>query len=50
MFTAAEALTAYSTSRRSGLLREQEARNGGSDSRALQTWEDEGGPALQGMV
>ena len=47
IFTAAEALTAYTASRRSGLLREREARNGGSDSRALQTWEDEGGPASQ---
>jgi hypothetical protein len=52
-----EALTAYGAYRRSRRLDERSlpgadeaegARNGGTESRALQTWEDEGGPARQG--
>jgi hypothetical protein len=45
-----EALTAYGAYKRSRLLGEQRARNGGSESSALQTWEDEGGPAPTGTA
>jgi hypothetical protein len=47
MFTAAEALAAYSAAGARDCSASEKARNGGSESRALQTWEDEGGPALQ---